>query len=76
MSLTWPKGCTRVLLLPENPRLTWDVVPANLVPCPSKLALQAQMLLTHSGVMGIEAGEAFLIGEVRPEGEPHVGPWG
>lgn len=34
------------------------------------------MLLTHSGVMGIEASEALLVGEVRPEGEPHVGPWG
>lgn len=34
------------------------------------------MLLTHSGVMGIKASEAFLVGEVRPEGEPHVGPWG
>lgn len=41
-----------------------------------RLALQAQMLLTHGSVMGIEAGEAFLVGEVRPEGEPHVGPWG
>lgn len=26
--------------------------------------------------MGIEASEAFLVGEVRPECEPHVGPWG
>lgn len=34
------------------------------------------MLLTHGSVMGIEASEAFLVGEVRPEGEPHVGPWG
>lgn len=26
--------------------------------------------------MGIEASEAFLVGEVGPEREPHVGPWG
>lgn len=76
VSPSCPKGCIRVFLLPGSPGLTWDVVPANLVPYPSKLALQAQVLLTHSGVMGIKASEAFLVGEVRPEGEPHVGPWG
>lgn len=26
--------------------------------------------------MGIEASEAFLVGKVRPECEPHVRPWG
>lgn len=26
--------------------------------------------------MGVEASEAFLVGEIRSEREPHVGPWG
>lgn len=26
--------------------------------------------------MGVEAGEAFLVGEIGPEREPHVGPRG
>lgn len=26
--------------------------------------------------MRVESSEALLVGEVGPEGEPHIGPWG
>lgn len=26
--------------------------------------------------MGVKASEAFLVGEIGSEREPHVGPWG
>lgn len=34
------------------------------------------MLLTHGRVVGIEASEALLVGEVGPESQPHVGAGG
>lgn len=64
------------LLLLGSPRLAWDVILENLLHNPRKLVLQAELLLTHSCVMGVEASESFLVGEVRPERESHVGPWG
>lgn len=71
-----PKGCIQGPLLLGSPRLAWDMILANLFCHLSKLVLQAELLLTHSSVMGIKASEAFLVGEVRPESEPHVGPRG
>lgn len=34
------------------------------------------VLLTHGRVVGIEASEALLVGEVGPESQPHVGARG
>lgn len=34
------------------------------------------VLLTHGRVMGVEASEALLVGEVGPESQPHVGAGG